>query len=326
MNALILAPFHPAALARLEKRLKVACESWTETKRLLAPEEIIERTLRDDLEILVVEADFVFEEVFALDRLRMVGVCRSDVNHIDIAAATEHGCLVINTPGRNAVSVAELTVGLIISLARRIPAADALVRSGKWDDPVGPYISMRGVELAGKTVGIIGYGAIGREVARRLAAFDMRILVHDPYVESLDFFANKVDLPGLVAGSDFISIHCAVTPETTGLVGPELIRLMKPGAYLVNTAGWEIVHEKSLLEALAERRIAGAAFDIFETHPVPPRSPFLRLDNVVLTPHLGGATGGTIARYSAMIADDIESFLDGRRPRNLVNPEAWRGG
>jgi len=329
IKALILVPFHPQALERLRGMVEVTCESWTDTGRLLSTEEMIERIENDNIQIVVIEADFIFDEVFqSTKKLRFVGVCRNAVNNVDVDAATEHGVVVVNTPARNAVSVAELTIGLMLSLARHIPAANSMVKGGKWLDPVGPYISLRGMELAGKVVGIVGLGAIGFEVAKRLHAFDMAVLVYDPYVsaEKVNQVRGKrVDLPELMAESDFVTLHCAVTPETTGLIDREEIGLMKPTACLINTAGWEIVDEKALLDALEQRRIAGAAFDTFQTHPVSPQSPFLKLDNVVLTPHIGGATDGTVARYSQMMVDDIGRFIRGKRPKNLLNPEVWRG-
>jgi phosphoglycerate dehydrogenase-like enzyme len=186
---------------------------------------------------------------------------------------------------------------------------------------------MRGLELAGKVVGIVGFGAIGSEVARRLRAFDMAVLVYDPYLgreEITKAGARQVELHALMKESDFITLHCPVSTETAGLIGAEEISLMKPAAYLINTAGWEIVDEAALFQALAERRIAGAAFDVYQTHPVSPDSQLLRLDNVLLTPHIGGATEGTVTRYSRMMVEDIIRFLDGKRPKNLVNAEAWQ--
>jgi len=329
MKALILTPFHQDFLERLRSSIEVIHESWMDTRRLLSPEEMIERVQDQDLQILLIEADFVFDEVFEnADKLRFVGICRGSINHVDIDAATEHGVLVVNTPARNAVSVAELVVGLMLSLARHIPTAHSMVKSRQWLDPVGPYISLRGVELAGKTVGIVGLGAIGSEVARRLRAFDMELLVYDPFIDSEKITragARRVEMRELMEKSDFITLHCAVSPETENLIGPEMIGLMKPAACLVNTAGWELVDERSLLDALKNGRIAGAAFDIYETHPVPLQSPLLELDNVVLTPHIGGATDGTVERYSRIMTEEIERFLAGERPRNLVNPQAWRG-
>ncbi|MFQ5996201.1 MAG: 2-hydroxyacid dehydrogenase [Dehalococcoidales bacterium] len=327
-KALILTTFEPAALTELETRAEVICESWLDTRKLLSPEELVERIESGNLQIVVIEADFVFDEVFEkTNKLRFIGVCRASVNNVDVNAATKHGVLVVNTPARNAVSVAELTVGLMLSLARRIPQAHYLVKAGQWVDPVGPYISMRGLELAGKVVGIVGFGAIGSEVARRLRAFDMAVLVYDPHLTPQEINkagARQVNLHALMKESDFISLHCPVSPETAGLIGAEEISLMKPAAYLINTGGWEIVDEAALFQALEERRIAGAAFDVYQTHPVSPDSRLLKLDNVLLTPHIGGATEGTVTRYSRMMVKDIIRFLDRKRPKNLVNPEVWQ--
>ncbi|MFQ6121547.1 MAG: NAD(P)-dependent oxidoreductase [Dehalococcoidales bacterium] len=328
-KALILAPFHPLALKRLKKRVDVIYESWMDTRRLLSPEELIERIQNNNLQIVVVEADFIFDEVFEnTNKLRFIGICRASVNNVDLKAATKHGVLVVNTPARNAVSVAELTIGLMLSIARRIPEAHSLVQSGRWLDPVDPYVALRGVELAGKVAGIVGFGAIGSEVAKRLHAFDMNILVYDPYVNPekiAQVGGRRVGLDELMRKSDFVTIHCSTSPETTGLIGADEIGLMKPNAYLINTAGWEIVDERALHRALKHRRVAGAAFDTYETHPVSPKSLLLTLENVVLTPHIGGATDGTVARYSQMMVEDLERFIDGKQPKNLVNLEVWKG-
>jgi hypothetical protein len=168
-RVLILTAFEPSALRELKMRADVIYESWLDTRKLLSLEELVERIESGNLQIVVIEADFIFDEVFEnTNKLRLIGVCRASVNNVDIDAATKHGVLVVNTPARNAVSVAELTAGLMLSLARRIPEAHSLVKSGQWLDPVGPYISMRGLEMAGKVAGIVGFGAIGSEVARML--------------------------------------------------------------------------------------------------------------------------------------------------------------
>ena len=167
IKALILAPFHPQALERLRGIVQVTYESWMDTRRLLSPEEMSERIENCDLRVVVVEADFVFDEVFQnTNKLRFVGVCRNSVNNVDIEAAIKHGVLVVNTPARNAVSVAELTTGLMLSLARHIPTAHFMIKRGEWLDPVGPYFSLRGVALSGQTVGIVGLGAIGFPAAK----------------------------------------------------------------------------------------------------------------------------------------------------------------
>ena len=327
MKALILAPFCPSVLERLGQSLEVIYESWLETRRLLSSEELIDRIQGQDIEIIVVEADFVFREVFERARkLKLVGACRGDVTHIDMEAATEHGVLVINTPARNAIAVAELTVGLMLALVRNIPVAHQMVSSGGWVDPMAPYLSLRGTELTGKTIGIVGFGAIGQQVAKRLSAFETSILVHDPYVNPeriKEIGAKPLELDALMEQSDFVTLHCSTVPETVGLISAQRIALMKPTAYLVNTASAYVVDEEAVVQALREGRIAGAAFDVYQTWPVRPEDPLLKLDNVILTPHIGGATEETVVRHSKMIAADIERFLRGQRPKNMLNPQVW---
>ncbi|MCK4361986.1 MAG: 2-hydroxyacid dehydrogenase [Dehalococcoidia bacterium] len=327
MKALILAPFCPSVLKRLRQSLEIIYESWMDTRRLVPAEELIDRIQAQDIEIVVIEADFIFREVFERGRkLKLVAACRGNVTHVDIEAATEHGVLVVNTPARNATAVAELTVGLMLALVRNIPAAHQMVSSGGWVDPTVCYSSFRGTELAGKTIGIVGFGAIGQQVARRLSAFDTSILVYDPYVDSEEITrmdARPIGLDELLEQSDFVTLHCPALPETMGLINAQRIASMKPTAYLVNTAGAPIVDREAIVQALKERHIAGAAFDVYETWPVQPDNPLLKLDNVILTPHIGGSTDETVERHSHMIADDIERFLKGERPENLLNPQAW---
>lgn len=327
MNALVLAPFSKSGLDRLRRRLQVSYESWMDTRKLLTAQEFIGRIRDESLEVLIVEADFVQREVFdATKSLRLLGVCRADTNHVDVQAATDNGVVVVNTPARNAVGVAELAIGLMLSVARRIPPADSMVRSRSWTDPMAAYFSLRGVELTGKTVGIVGLGAIGREVAKRLAAFDSSIVACDPYVSAdaaAQVGARIVPLEELVADSDIITLHCPVNPQTFGMISADMIGRMKSTAILVNTASSYVVDGQALVDALQNHRIAGAAFDVYDAWPARVEDPLLDLDNVVLTPHVGGATWETIDRYSNMIADDVEAFLQGRRPANLCNPEVW---
>ncbi len=274
--------------------------------------------------ILVIEVDFVFEEVFeAAPHLEFVGICRAATNHVDVEAATANGVVVVNTPGRNAQAVAEHALGLMLALARRIPEGHNYVVGGRWVNPVGPYVELRGMELAGRTLGIVGLGAIGRRLAGLAGAIGMACIAHDPYVESPPMGVRLADLDEVMARSDFVSIHAPVTGETEGLIDSRRLALMRPTAYIVNLSGAGIVDRDGLRTALEDRRIAGAALDVFETHPIAPDHPLVALDNVVLTPHVGGATDETIERHSMMMASDILRFLDGVRPVNLVNPAVW---
>ena len=330
MKALILAPFDASALARLGQSMEVIYENWMDTKRLLSSDELVERIQEQDIEIVVIEADFISREVFErVTKLKLLGVCRADTVHVDVEAATEHGVLVVNAPARNNIAVAELTVGLMLSLVRGIPVAHNMVRSGEWVDPTAAYFSLRGTELTGKTIGIVGFGAIGRQVARMLSAFDTSILAYDPYVDAdkaRELGAKLVELDDLMAQSDIVTLHCSTVPGAIGLLDARRIALMKPTAYLVDTASTYVIDMNAITQALREKRIAGAAFDVYDTWPVRADSPLLELDNVVLTPHIGGATAETIVRHSQMITDDIERFLRGEQPGNLLNPQVWDKG
>ena len=326
-NALILAPFAQEQLQRLRGSLRVTHESWLDSKRLYDPDELAQRLNRQRVHCLVIEADFVFSETLEqVTDLRLIGICRNALNHVDLEAATEWGILVVNAPGRNALAVAELTVGMMLGLARHIPSAHHSVRTGRWTDPVAAYEEFRGAELSGKTAGIIGLGAIGEMVARRLQAMEMKVIANDPYVspqKARDLDVALVEADRLLAESDYVLVHTPAVPATLGLVAAEQLQRMKPTAFLVNTSAPGVVEEKALAEALSRGQIAGAALDVFDGQPLPPSSKLLSLDNVLLTPHIGGATHETIQRHSKMIADDVLLFHQGKRPERLVNPEAW---
>lgn len=329
MRVLILAPFSPLALARLRESAKAVHESWLETRVLQDPEFLGARLEREGFDAVVVEGDFLFGETFdAAPGLRFAGICRAATNQVEVEAATERGVLVVNTPGRNATAVAELTIGLMFSLARRVPEADRYVRGRKWESPLDPYTSLRGVELAGRTVGIVGLGAIGRQVAKLCRALAMHVLAYDPLVPGPDTEsagAAWADLDNLIESSDFVTLHCPPSQDGTPMLDSARIDRMRPGAFLVNTASEALVDTKAVAAALRTGRLGGAAFDVFETTPVQPSHPLLELDNVVLTPHIGGATDETVERHSQMMVDDLLRFAAGNRPINLVNPEAWEG-
>ena len=324
MHALILAPFDERQLERLSAEMSVTHESWLDTLRLTDPDDLADRIRTEGISILVVEADFVFEETFAdAPDLRFVGICRASTTQVDLDAATAHGVVVVNTPGRNARAVAEHAMGLIFSLARRIPTAHNYVTSGQWQHPVGGYVDLRGIELAGRTLGIVGMGTIGRRLAEMGQALGMSVLGCDPYVTDPPDGIDMVDLHTAASRSDFISVHVPTMPQTVGMIDAEVLDCMKPTAFFVNCSDAEVIDQVALIHALTTGRIAGAAFDVFETHPIAPDNPLLQLDNVILTPHLGGATVETIQRHSRMMTDDILRFACGDRPVNLVNPEVW---
>jgi D-3-phosphoglycerate dehydrogenase len=328
VKALVLAPFAEDALEALNELVPAVHESWTETRRLYDPEELAERIDRDDVGVLIIEADFAFEELFEnASALRFIGVCRQELNHVDVEAATQHGIVVVNTPARNAQAVAEHTIGLMLALARRTPQMHSYVSSQLWKDPTEPYISMRGMELGDKTLGIVGLGAIGRLVAKLARGIGMRVLAYDPYVGTMgERYRGTflVSLEELLKESHFVTLHVPRHSETDGLLNAERLALVRPGSFLVNTSSYSAVDEGALVEALHSGRLAGAALDVHESHPIPPTSPLLGLDNVILTPHIGGATEETVSRHSWMIVEAVRRFLTGRRPKHLVNPAVWK--
>ncbi|MFQ5934460.1 MAG: NAD(P)-dependent oxidoreductase, partial [Dehalococcoidia bacterium] len=263
MKALILSPFDLKCIDEIRSKIDVIYESWLDTRRLYAPEELAERLNAEEAGILVVEGDFVLEEVFQEARhLKFVGICRNAANHVDVKAATERGIVVVNTPGRNATAVAELVLGLMLTLARNIARAHGQVVSGRWTDPVSPYLSLRGTEVAGKTLGVVGLGAIGSMVAEKARALGMRVIGHDPYVNSQVLGVQQAGLEELLRRSDFVTLHLPATPETEGLIGEQELVLMKPSAYLINTSTPQVIDHDALAEALKKGQIAGAGLDV----------------------------------------------------------------
>lgn len=328
MNTLVLAPFSDDGLAVLGTIGNVCYEPWTQTNELQDPEELGMRLRNEGFQALVVEADFLFEELFAeAQGLRFAAICRAALNQVDLDAATEHGVTVVHTPGRNAQAVAELVMGLMYSLARHIPQATAYVSDGHWQDPTEAYTAFRGRELADATLGVIGFGAIGRIVAKLARAVGMRVMAHDPYVQPGSRGTTGVqfvDLETLLRAGDFITVHVPETPETTGLLSESLLSLIRPSAYIVNVTSPAVVDQDALASLLLEGRLAGAAMDVHDAHPIPSNSPFIGMPNVLLTPHIGGATHETVERHSQMVVADMQRYLKGRRPLHLANPAVWR--
>lgn len=331
-RALILAPFSARALARLRQRLDVVYESWLDTNRLQDPDDLAARLSGQDISVLIVEADFIFEEVFdGAPGLRLVGVCRNALNQVDIEAATARGVAVTHAPGRNTNAVSEMTIALMLSLARQIPAAHAMVSGAGWSDPSLGYRLLRGREIAGATVGVAGFGQIGREVVRKCVALDAKVVVYDPYVPVRQVRALGAtfvpDIRALVKVADFVTLHVPENEGTVRLVNEALIARMKRGAYLINTSGGGVVDPGALVDALETGRLAGAALDVFEGQPLPASSPLMSAPNLILTPHIGGATVETVERHSRMMTSEIERLLDGKPLRHVVNPayESARG-
>jgi len=253
----------------------------------------------------------------AAPRLSVVGVASVGTDRIDLAAATRAGVMVVNAPTGNTIAAAEHTMALLLALMRRVPAADASLRSGEWER--GRFT---GSELRHKTLGIIGLGKIGKAVARRAAGFEMRVIANDPYLteeQAAEHGARLVGLPELLLRADVITVHTPLTPQTRGLIGSAQIDAMKPGAVLLNVARGGIVDEAALAAALAAGHLAGAAVDVYSSEPMAPDNPLRSAPNTVLTPHLGASTAEAQDRVAVEMAEQLLEALAGVTPTYAVN-------
>jgi D-3-phosphoglycerate dehydrogenase len=321
-------PF-PAALKRLCWTLKDKTE--LQRQRMIYEEKgpgairIPEKILKEscDSEILMVHFFPVSKElIFRSQKLRIIGVARAGLENIDLEAANQHGILVFNVKGRNAEAVSDFTIGLILAELRNIARSHLAIMKGGWRKE---YLNsgFMGV-LKGKTVGIIGYGEIGKLVARKLKGFGVNTLVYDPFVSEIKIREDgfePVDLKKIFIDSDFVTVHARLTDDNKGFIGREQIFSMKKTAFFINTARAGLVDNAALIQALRKRIIGGAALDVFENEPLPENSPLRKLDNITLTSHLAGVTQDTYKLSVRILLEDIGRFLKREPPRNLVNKE-----
>jgi D-3-phosphoglycerate dehydrogenase len=251
--------------------------------------------------------------------LRIIARHGVGVDAVDLPAATARGVIVTTTGSENAAAVAEYTFALLLALVRHVLQADAGMREGQWNrDP------LVGVELDGATMGVVGYGAIGRRVARQALGFGMRVLAHDVASPSPDAGVTMTSLDELLAQSDVVSLHTRLGSDNAQLIDARAFVCMKPGACLVNTARGELVDEAALIEALERGALRGAALDTFEREPLAPDSPLRRMRNVVLSPHVAGQTEAALRRVGTVAAQCILDELAGRTPKFVYNPDAYR--
>jgi D-3-phosphoglycerate dehydrogenase len=249
-------------------------------------------------------------------KLRVIGRAGVGVDNIDADAATRRGIVVMNTPGANAVAVAELTIGLMLALARKIPAANAGMHAGRWEKK-----SLQGAELRGKTLGILGLGRIGLEVAKRAKGFGLEILGSDPFVSAAVARENGiklVTLDELIAGSDYLTLHVGLTPQTTGVINAKTLAKMKKGVRIINCARGELIDDLALVEALKSGQVAGAALDVFAVEPAK-NTPYAELDNVILTPHIAGSTAEAQEAVGIQIARQVRDYLKLGVVQNAIN-------
>lgn len=249
-------------------------------------------------------------------KLRAIGRAGIGVDNVDVDYATKRGIVVMNTPGGNAIAVAELTIGLMVSLARNIPRADSTTRAGQWEKK-----SLQGTEVNGKTLGIVGLGRIGAEVARRAQAMNMTVLAFDPYVSpeyAKRVHAELASLDEIWANADYVSLHVGLSPQTQGLVNTATLKKMKKGVRIINCARGDLIDDKALAEALASGQVAGAALDVFAAEP-PKGNPLLAAPNVIATPHIAGSTHEAQEAVGVQIANQLKTYLKTGVAQNAVN-------
>jgi glyoxylate reductase len=288
------------------------------------PKKVIIDKVKDVDALTPLLSDRIDAEVFnAAPKLKIVSQLAVGFDNIDLAEATKRGIYVTNTPEVLTDTTADFAWTLLIAVARRVVEADKYVRSGQWKVAWHPAM-LTGRDVYGATIGIVGAGRIGYAVAKRAKGFDMKILFYDvvprPEIEK-DLGAKKVDMDTLLKESDFVSIHVPLMKETHHLMNAEKLKLMKKTAYLINNSRGPVVDEKALYEALKNGQIAGAGLDVFEQEPIPLDSPLLKLENVVLAPHISSASLETRSKMSEMVAENLVSFFQGKSPSNLVNPD-----
>ncbi len=331
-------------LARLRERAEVVQTGWAVTGNKLTEAELDE-VLVDADALLVGYERVPASVILKAPHLKLLGCSRANPVNIDSAAANSRGIPILYTPGRNANTAAEFTMGLMLAESRHICRSYHALKTGlylgqpmdhfsgadtkedvTWTlDGLSPYKIYRGVELCERTLGLIGLGHIGARVAKFAQGFDMRVIAFDPYLSperAQEMGVELVSLDELLRQSDFISVHCKVSDETKGLLDKRAFSLMKPTAYVINTARAVIVDQEALIDALQNHKIAGAAMDVYWYEPLPSNHPLLSLDNVTFTPHLGGATEDVPVRHSKMIVDDVLAWMDGKQPERVFNAAA----
>lgn len=341
MRLMVTADFDTEYLETLRSAMEsVVFDGWGKTGYLLTETELIEKLA--EMDILIVGYEQITRHVIENTSLKMIASIRGGPKaNIDIDAATQRGIIVTYTVGRNKFSVADHTMALMLSLLRHICITNSLLKqrtlsSGQKQDsrdvrwtiePGSPFDTYKSPELHTLTMGLVGFGEIAREVAKRSQGFGMNVIIYDPYTTNdlTDKFGVKsVSLDDLMHNSDVVSIHCNVTPETIGLIGRKQLALMKKSAVIINTARASILDKDAFYDALLNKKIAGAGLDVFHREPLEPDDPLLDLDTVVLTPHIAGASNILTHHHSRLVTEEVFRFTRGERPQVVANPEVFQ--
>ncbi|HXQ91041.1 MAG TPA: NAD(P)-dependent oxidoreductase [Acidimicrobiales bacterium] len=320
-RALVTAPVRGPGLELLHEIADLVIDPWIDHRplRIYNAEQLAERATSEGATVIMVEADRCAGPVFDLP-LVAVASTRGDPNNVDVDAATAAGVPVLRAPARNADAVAELALALLLAATRGIVQADRDVRAGDvYKDGTIPYQRYRAWQLAGRTAGLVGLGAVGRALRWRLEGVGMRVVAYDPYAADATYTLEQ-----LLDASDVVSLHAPVTEETAAMIGAAQFSAMRDGVVFLNTARAQLHDGDALVEALRSGKVGAAGLDHFVGEHLPPDHPLTTFPNVVLTPHIGGATYDTEANGTQTIADDLCRLLAGATPRHIVNPEVLK--
>ena len=323
MKAFIRATWLPEAWGLLSKHMEVRIE-FADFPFLLSGKALAERMKGE--EILIVDEDNVTDETMDGNKnLKLIGTPTAGLNHIDVKSATKRGIIVVNAPGGNADSVAEFAFALILAVSRRVLSADGELRKGMSHE-MKTYNTLMGVQLKGKTMGIVGVGHIGSRVATIAKGFGMTVLLYDPILlpTYLEQFGKAVELDELLMQSDVISLHVPLTPQTRGMLAAAQFRKMKKTAIFVNTSRGAVVNEPDLIMALKRNEIGGAGLDVQANEPLQRNSPLLELENVVVTPHIASISREAQEYCDRIVQEEVIRFTKGERLRFVANPEVLK--
>ncbi|MEA4853146.1 MAG: NAD(P)-dependent oxidoreductase [Christensenella sp.] len=314
---------------------------WGFEEHILTEEQLIEQIGNAD--VLIVGYEEVSRKVLENTHLKAISSIRGGPRaNIDVDYATELGIPVFYTFGREAIPVADFTLGQILAVTRKIARADRELRRGVfaapdmdygsdkdviWDmTPEGPWQARKGIEMQGKTIGLIGFGTVGKEVAKRAKSFGMQVIVYDPYQDAQRVAqggGTKVEIEQLLKSADIISFHAKITDKNKGMIGEREFGMMKDGVYVVNNARAGLMDEQALRNALKSGKLGGLALDVFHQEPIKSNDEFFNYDNVVLTPHIAGSGRDVIYLQSVMLVNDLMLYFGGGRPKPVVNPEVF---